>query len=152
MKWNGEFENQERAQNRLATVLPISLILIFFILFVSFGNALDSVLVLLNVPFALIGGIAALLLTGVNFSISAGVGFIALFGIATQNGVILINNYHKNLKADMPLIEAIKEGSKSMLRPIVMTALLLWDCYLQQFRRGLVQKLKNRWPLWSLEA
>lgn len=124
MKWNGEFENQQRAQNRLALVVPISLILIFFILFVSFGNALDSILVLLNVPFALIGGIAALLLTGVNFSISAGVGFIALFGIATQNGVILINNYHKNLKAGMPLIEAIKEGSKSMLRPIVMTALM----------------------------
>ncbi len=124
MKWNGEFENQQRAQNRLALVVPISLILIFFILFVSFGNALDSILVLLNVPFALIGGIAALLLTGVNFSISAGVGFIALFGIATQNGVILINNYHKNLKAGMPLIEAIKDGSKAMLRPIVMTALM----------------------------
>ena len=124
MKWNGEFENQERAQNRLALVVPISLVLIFLILFVSFGNSLDSVLVLLNVPFGLIGGILALFLTGINFSISAGVGFIALFGIATQNGVILINNYHKNLKTGMPLVESIKEGSKSMLRPIVMTALM----------------------------
>jgi cobalt-zinc-cadmium resistance protein CzcA len=124
IKWNGEFENQERAQKQLMVVVPISLLLIFFILFASFGNTLDSVLVLLNVPFALIGGIAALLITGTNFSISAGVGFIALFGVATQNAVILVNKFRYNLHAGLPLTEAIKEGSRSRLRPVVMTALM----------------------------
>ncbi|NML65240.1 efflux RND transporter permease subunit [Hymenobacter sp. RP-2-7] len=123
-QWNGEFENQERAQRQLAIVVPISILAIFFILFVSFGNALDSVLVLLNVPFALIGGIAALLLTGVNFSISAGVGFIALFGVATQDGVILVNKFRHNMRDGMPLVQAIKDGAKSRLRPVVMTALM----------------------------
>ncbi len=124
IKWNGEFENQQRAEKQLAIVVPISILLIFFILFASFGNALDSTLVLLNVPFALIGGILALLLTGMNFSISAGVGFIALFGVATQDGVILVNKFRQNLHEKMPLGEAIKEGAKSRLRPVVMTALM----------------------------
>jgi len=124
IKWNGEFENQERAEKQLMVVVPISILLIFFILFASFGNTLDSVLVLLNVPFALIGGIAALLLTNTNFSISAGVGFIALFGVATQDGVILVNKFRHNLHAGMPLIEAIKDGARSRLRPVIMTALM----------------------------
>ena len=124
IKWNGEFENQERAEKQLMVVVPISILLIFFILFASFGNTLDSVLVLLNVPFALIGGIAALLLTGVNFSISAGVGFIALFGVATQDGVILVNKFRHNLQVGMPLVEAIKDGARSRLRPVIMTALM----------------------------
>lgn len=124
IKWNGEFENQERAERQLMVVVPISILLIFFILFASFGNTLDSVLVLLNVPFALIGGIAALLLTNTNFSISAGVGFIALFGVATQDGVILVNKFRHNLHAGMPLIEAIKDGARSRLRPVIMTALM----------------------------
>ena len=123
-QWNGEFENQERAQRQLSIVVPISILAIFFILFISFGNALDSVLVLLNVPFALIGGIAALLITGVNFSISAGVGFIALFGVATQDGVILVNKFRHNMRDGMPLVQAIKDGAKSRLRPVVMTALM----------------------------
>ncbi|MGI4834166.1 MAG: efflux RND transporter permease subunit [Janthinobacterium lividum] len=123
-QWNGEFENQERAQRQLSIVVPISILAIFFILFISFGNALDSVLVLLNVPFALIGGIAALLLTGVNFSISAGVGFIALFGVATQDGVILVNKFRQNMRDGMPLVQAIKDGARSRLRPVVMTALM----------------------------
>ncbi|MFD1817918.1 cobalt-zinc-cadmium resistance protein CzcA [Pseudarcicella hirudinis] len=124
IKWNGEFENQERAEHQLSIVVPISILLIFFILFVSFGSALDSILVLLNVPFALIGGILALLFTGVNFSISAGVGFIALFGVATQDGVILVNKFRHNLKEGMPLVQAIKDGAKSRLRPVIMTALM----------------------------
>src|SRR5690606_24207886 len=88
--WKGEFENQVRASNRLAQVAPFSLVLIFILLFIMFGNAKDAGYVLINVPFALIGGILALHLTGINFGISAGVGFIALFGICVQNGVILI--------------------------------------------------------------
>ena len=91
MVWAGDFENQQRATKRLAQVVPVSLLLIFLILFVMFGNIKDAGIVLLNVPFAIIGGIAALLITGTNFSISAGIGFIALFGICIQNGVILIS-------------------------------------------------------------
>ena len=122
--WNGEFENQERATKRLELVVPISLILIFILLFAMFGNMVDASIVLLNVPFALMGGIMALLLTGINFSISAGVGFIALFGVCVQNGVILVSVFKKNLHDGKPLVEAVKEGAKSRLRPVVMTALM----------------------------
>ena len=122
--WTGEFENQVRASKRLTEVVPISLILIFFLLFIMFGNIKDSALVLSNVPFALIGGIIALHVTGMNFGISAGVGFIALFGICIQNGVILISEFHKNLKESMELDTAIKEAVKVRTRPVVMTALM----------------------------
>jgi len=122
--WTGEFENQVRASARLAQVVPISLIMIFFLLFIMFGNVKDSALVLANVPFALIGGILALHLTGMNFGISAGVGFIALFGICIQNGVILISEFHKNLKSRMTLHDSIFEAVKVRTRPVIMTALM----------------------------
>ncbi|AUD04943.1 efflux RND transporter permease subunit [Spirosoma pollinicola] len=123
-KWAGDFENQQRATARLAQVVPISLLAIFFILFVLFGNVKDAGLVLFNVPFAIIGGIAALLITHVNFSISAGIGFIALFGICIQNGVILISVFKKNLRNGVPLNDAIREGVISRIRPVVMTAMM----------------------------
>ena len=122
--WTGEFENQVRATHRLGQVVPISLIAIFVLLFVLFGNIKDSLLVLANVPFALIGGILALHLTGINFGISAGVGFIALFGICIQNGVILLSEFHKNLKANLSLDNSITEAVKIRTRPVVMTALM----------------------------
>jgi cobalt-zinc-cadmium resistance protein CzcA len=122
--WCGDFENQRRASKRLSQVVPISLLLIFIILYVLFGNGKDAGLVLINVPFAIIGGIWALMLTHTNFSISAGIGFIALFGICIQNGVILISVFKKNLQAKMPMNEAIKDGVKSRIRPVVMTALM----------------------------
>ncbi len=122
--WTGQFENQVRASHRLAQVVPISIIMIFFLLFILFGNIKDSLLVLANVPFALIGGIIALHLTGINFGISAGVGFIALFGICIQNGVILISEFHNNVKANLPLNYAILQGVKVRTRPVVMTALM----------------------------
>ena len=93
-------------------------------MFITFGHARDAGLVLINVPFALIGGIWALMITGTNFSISAGVGFIALFGICIQNGVILISVFKKNLNDKMDLNDAINEGVKSRIRPVVMTALM----------------------------
>ena len=124
IEWKGEFENQVRATKRLAQVVPISIVIIFIILFITFGHAKDAGLVLINVPFALIGGIWALLLTGTNFSISAGVGFIALFGICIQNGVILISVFKKNLLDKMTLEDSIKDGVKSRIRPVVMTALM----------------------------
>jgi len=123
-KWTGDFENQRRATQRLTQVVPVSLALIFFILFILFGNLKDAGLVLLNVPFAIIGGIAALLLTHTNFSISAGIGFIALFGICIQNGVILISVFKQNLVKKMSLDSSINEGVISRVRPVVMTALM----------------------------
>jgi heavy metal efflux system protein len=122
--WTGEFENQVRATKRLGEVVPISLILIFVLLFIMFGNIQDSLLVLANVPFALVGGILILHFTGINFGISAGVGFIALFGICVQNGVILVSEFHKNLKAKLGLNAAIKEAVKVRTRPVVMTAMM----------------------------
>lgn len=122
--WTGEFENQVRATHRLGQVVPISIVAIFVLLFITFGNAKDAGLVLVNVPFALIGGILALHVTHMNFGISAGVGFIALFGICVQNGVILISVFNKNTSERMPLDKAIREGVKSRIRPVVMTALM----------------------------
>lgn len=122
--WTGEFENQVRATNRLSQVVPVSLIGIFVLLFIMFGNIKDSLLVIANVPFALIGGILALHITGMNFGISAGVGFIALLGICIQNGVILISEFHKNIKSNMSLDESIIEAVKVRTRPVVMTALM----------------------------
>ncbi len=122
--WNGEFENQQRASGTLARVVPLCLLVIFLILFITYGNVKDAVLTILNVPFALIGGILALHITGINFSISAGIGFIALFGVCIQNGVILISVFRKNLDQGMHLDEAIKEGVLSRVRPVVMTALM----------------------------
>jgi cobalt-zinc-cadmium resistance protein CzcA len=122
--WNGEFENQTRASNTLAHVVPICLLAIFLILFITFGNVKDATLVIMNVPFALIGGILALHITNINFSISAGIGFIALFGVCIQNGVILISVFKKNLEAGMHLDEGILQGVISRVRPVVMTALM----------------------------
>ncbi len=122
--WIGEFQSQVRAVNRLKQVVPISLLLIFVILFMTFGNLRDSTIILLNVPFALIGGIFALLLTGTNFSISAGIGFIALFGVCIQNGVILIVQFKRNLERKQSLLEAINNGVRERVRPVVMTALI----------------------------
>lgn len=124
MSWAGEFENQVRATNTLIQVVPISLLLIFVLLFVMFGNAKDAGYVLINVPFALIGGIIALHVTNMNFGISAGVGFIALFGICVQNGVILISEFHKQAKVSGTLTEAIMNAVRIRTRPVVMTALM----------------------------
>lgn len=124
LTWTGEFENQVRATKRLAQVVPISLGIIFVILFITFGDVRNAGLVLVNVPFALIGGILALHLTGINFGISAGVGFIALFGICVQNGVILVNEFNDNLSLKMGLDNSIIDGVKKRIRPVVMTALM----------------------------
>jgi cobalt-zinc-cadmium resistance protein CzcA len=124
MTWNGEFENQQRATKTLSVVVPICLLMIFLILFITFGNVKDAFLTIMNVPFALIGGILALFITNFNFSISAGIGFIALFGVCIQNGVILISVFRKNLDAGMHLDEAIRDGVISRVRPVIMTALM----------------------------
>ena len=122
LKWTGDFENQQRATKRLAQVVPVSIAIIFVILFVLFGNARDAGLVLLNVPYAAVGGILALLITNFNFSISAGIGFIALFGICIQNGVIMISDIKNNLRERHPLEDSIKMSVKSRVRSVLMTA------------------------------
>ena len=122
LKRTGDFENQQRATKRLSQVVPVSIAIIFVILFILFSNARDAGLVLLNVPFAAAGGIVALWATGFNFSISAGIGFIALFGICIQNGVIMISDIKHNLKERLALSCAVKESVRSRVRPVVMTA------------------------------
>ncbi|NLU90560.1 efflux RND transporter permease subunit [Chitinophaga sp. Ak27] len=128
MVWQGDFENEQRATHRLQQVVPISLMLIFLLLFVMFGNLVDAGLVFLNVPFAIVGGLLALHLTGTNFSISAGIGFIALFGICIQDGVLLITVFKQNLEKmrgqNASLYTAIKLGVNSRIRPVMMTALM----------------------------
>jgi cobalt-zinc-cadmium resistance protein CzcA len=129
LEWAGDFENQQRAAKRLSQAVPISLLCIFLILFVLFGNIRDSLLVLNNVPFAMVGGILALLATGINFNISAGIGFIALFGICVQNGVILITRFKTNFAElkNMPewtIVDALNDGLESRIRPVVMTAMM----------------------------
>lgn len=124
IEWKGEFENQIRATARLQQIVPLSFIMIYILLFVMFNNPLDPFLVMLNVPFALIGGIWALFITGTNFSISAGVGFIALLGVCIQNGVILISVFKQNVNNKMPLDQAIRQGVISRIRPVIMTALM----------------------------
>lgn len=129
LEWAGDFENQQRAISRLSQAVPVSLLLIFFILFVLFGNIKDALLVLNNVPFAMIGGIIALLIAGVNFNISAGIGFIALFGICVQNGVILITRFKSNITElknnnGWTFNDAMRDGVASRFRPVLMTALM----------------------------
>ena len=128
MVWQGDFENQQRATKRLEEVVPISLLLIFMLLFIMFGNFKDAGLVFLNVPFAIVGGLLSLHLTGTNFSISAGIGFIALFGICIQDGVLLITVFKQNLEKikgqSNSLYTAIKLGVNSRIRPVMMTALM----------------------------
>ncbi len=120
--WSGEFENQKRAMKRLTVIVPISLFLIFSLLFWAFKSMKHALLIVMNVPFALIGGLAALLLTHIHLSISAAVGFVALFGIAVQNGVILISQIRSWRQRGESLHDSIVLGSASRLRPVMMTA------------------------------
>lgn len=106
------------------SVVPLSLLLIFVLLFIMFGNVRDAGYVLINVPFSLVGGILALHITGTNFGISAGVGFIALFGICIQNGVLLISEFKKQDQLIPDLSQAVKHAVMIRTRPIVMTALM----------------------------
>jgi cobalt-zinc-cadmium resistance protein CzcA len=109
---------------RLAVIVPITLIIIFFLLFVAFDSAMFAILILLTVPYAAVGGILSLPLAGINLSVSALVGFVALFGVTIQNSVILVTRIRELRKEGRGVIEAIKEGAASRVRPMVMTALM----------------------------
>ena len=124
MSWSGEFENQERAMARLAVVVPLSVLLIFILLFDAFKSFKSALLIILNIPFAMIGGIFALLLTGIPLSVSAAIGFIALFGQAVLNGVVMVTYYNQLRRAGATAVEAVVKGSLVRLRTVLMTALL----------------------------
>ena len=122
--YGGQFENQQRAMRRLAFIVPIVLLLIAGLLYASFGTMRHALLVMLDVPFALVGGIAALWLRGLNLNLSASVGFIALFGVAVLNGVVLIAYVNQLRENGAPLEDAVREGASTRLRPVLMTALV----------------------------
>ncbi len=124
ISWSGEFENQERAMARLSVIVPISILLIFVLLFDAFKSFKSAALILLNIPFALIGGIFALLVTGIPLSVSAAIGFIALFGQAVLNGVVMVSYFNQLRNAGATPEEAVINGSLVRLRTVLMTGLL----------------------------
>jgi len=122
--WGGQFENQQRAAARLTVVVPVALALIFVLLFSTFGSVRQALLILSNIPFALVGGIVALWLTGEYLSVPASVGFIALLGIAVLNGVVLVSHFNQLHGEGLPLAEVVVQGARRRLRPVLMTALI----------------------------
>jgi cobalt-zinc-cadmium resistance protein CzcA len=124
MTWGGQFENQQRAIARLKIIIPLSVFAIFVLLFWVFGSVQQAVLVLLMIPFTLIGGLAGLAVAGLHLSVSAAVGFIAVAGISVQNGVIMVEQFIEIMREGKSQAEAVLEGAVSRLRPIVMTALM----------------------------
>jgi cobalt-zinc-cadmium resistance protein CzcA len=124
MTWSGEFENQERAMKRLIMVVPLSILLIFVLLFDAFKSLGSALLIIANIPFALIGGILALYCTGFPLSVSAAIGFIALFGQAVLNGVVMVTHFNQLRNSGLKPLQAVVEGSVLRLRTVLMTALL----------------------------
>ena len=120
--WGGQFENQQRAAKRLAIVVPIALLLIFVLLYMTFNSVRQALLVLLNVPFALIGGVFALLITQEYLSVPASVGFIALMGIAVLNGLVMVTHFNYLKEQGLSALQVVTEGAKRRLRPVMMTA------------------------------
>jgi len=122
LSWGGQFENQQRAAARLALVVPVALGLIFLVLFTSFGSVRQALLVLANIPFALVGGLLALWLSGEYMSVPASVGFIALLGIAVLNGTVMVSYFNDLLARGKALADTVVEGAQRRLRPVLMTA------------------------------
>jgi cobalt-zinc-cadmium resistance protein CzcA len=122
LSWGGQFENQQRAAQRLAIVVPVALLMIFLLLFTTFRSIKQAVLIMSNVPFAMIGGIVALWLTGEYLSVPASVGFIALLGIAVLNGVVMVSFFNELLAKGMQIEQVVREGAMRRLRPVMMTA------------------------------
>jgi cobalt-zinc-cadmium resistance protein CzcA len=122
--WGGQFENQQRAMGKLSIVMPVVILLIFFLLFVSTGSLRSASLIMLNVPFALVGGVVGLFLSGQNLSVAASVGFIALFGVAVLNGVVMVSYISQLRREGAGLEDAIVRGAELRLRPVLMTALV----------------------------
>jgi cobalt-zinc-cadmium resistance protein CzcA len=124
MTWGGQFENQQRAVKRLKVIVPLSVLMIFVLLFWAFRSMRKALLVILMVPFTLIGGLAGLGLAGLHLSVSASVGFIAVAGISVQNGVIMVEQFMEGMRNGRSMRESVLEGAVARLRPILMTALM----------------------------
>ncbi len=128
LEWGGQYENQQRAMSRLMLVVPAALLLIFGLLYLSFRSIPQAVLVLSNVPFALVGGIAALWMRGLNLNLSASIGFIALFGIAVLNGVVMVEHLNHMRRSEEgeeeSIVVRVRRGAADRLRPVLMTALV----------------------------
>jgi cobalt-zinc-cadmium resistance protein CzcA len=122
--WGGQFENQQRAAARLAIVIPVALGLIFAILMITFGSAIQAGIIFLNIPFALVGGVVALTITGQYLSVPASVGFIALLGIAVLNGVVMVTHFNERLVKGDSMSDVIHFGTERRLRPVLMTAVI----------------------------
>ncbi len=122
--WGGQFENLQRATQRLLIVVPLALFLIFILLFSTFGSVKQSLLIYTGIPFAIVGGVLALAMRGMPFSISAGVGFIALFGVAVLNGLVMVSYINKLREDGRNISDAVREGAMIRLRPVLMTALV----------------------------
>jgi len=124
MTWGGQFENQQRAMKRLMVIVPLSVLLIFVLLFWAFKSVKNALLVLLMIPFTLVGGLAGLAVAGLHLSVSAAVGFIALAGISVQNGVIMVEQIKNLMREGKSVTESVIDGAVARLRPILMTALM----------------------------
>ena len=124
LTWGGQFENQQRAVKRLKVIVPLSVLMIFVLLFWAFKSMRKALLVIMMVPFTLIGGLAGLGLAGLHMSVSAAVGFIAVAGISVQNGVIMVEQFIEGMRNGRELLDSVMEGALSRLRPILMTALM----------------------------
>jgi cobalt-zinc-cadmium resistance protein CzcA len=124
LDWTGEFESERRAEARLAVVVPLTVLAIFFLLYFVFDSMKWALIILANVALARIGGVMALYLTGTNFSVSSGIGFLAVFGVSIQTGVLLVTYINQLRIKGMSIREAVIEGSCLRLRPIMMTALV----------------------------
>jgi cobalt-zinc-cadmium resistance protein CzcA len=120
--WGGQFENQQRASARLMLVLPIALLVIFLVLYATLASIRASTLILVNIPFAMVGGMISLALSGEYLSVPASVGFIALLGIAVLNGLVMVSYFRQLREAGMPLAQAVRIGAQRRLRPVLMTA------------------------------
>jgi cobalt-zinc-cadmium resistance protein CzcA len=120
----GQFENQQRAEKRLGVVVPIAIALIFLMLFITFRSLGQAGLIILNIPFAMIGGVVSLYLSGLYLSVPASVGFITLFGVAVLNGVVMVSYFNQLREAGRSVLQAVQEGAERRLRPVLMTALI----------------------------
>jgi len=153
LEWGGEFENQQRAARRLSIVVPVAIGLIFLILFSTFRSVRQAVLVLSNIPFALVGGVAGLWITGEYLSVPASVGFIALLGIAVLNGVVMVTYFNQLHTTGRSLHDTVVEGANRRLRPVLMTAsIAAFGLVPLLFAAAPGRRSSAPWPSWSSAA
>ena len=153
VEWGGQFENLQRAQQRLMIVVPLALALIFGLLYLTYRNVIDALRVFTGVPFAWVGGIFALWLRDMPFSISAAVGFIALSGVAVLDDMLLVSYIRQLRRQGLPLEEAVENAAMTRLRPVLMTALVASLGFVPMaFNTGMGAEVQRPWPRWSSAA